>query len=156
MDFDEWGNPAPGEVPTATPFGFAGASSALVRFGARDYDPASGRWVSKDPIRFEGGQENIYVYVANNPIGSFDASGRGDLSCVLCVAACTAASAYCVVEAAPIAVLGGTGLCAGSALECFAACQSACEPIHRTPYPSPAPAPPYCPTSQPPPSSSGP
>ena len=39
----------------------------LVRFGARDYDPVVGRWISKDPIRFGGGQANLFVYVNNDP-----------------------------------------------------------------------------------------
>jgi RHS repeat-associated protein len=47
------------------PFGFAGglydADTGLVRFGARDYDAETGRWTGKDPIRFAGGQANLYV-----------------------------------------------------------------------------------------------
>ncbi len=40
------------------PFGFAGRlhdrDTGLVRFGCRDYDPETGRWTAKDPIRFAG------------------------------------------------------------------------------------------------------
>jgi len=67
------------------PFGFAGglsdAQTALVRFGARDYDPVVGRWISKDPILFDGGQANLYVYVGNDPINALDPNGMaaGDL-----------------------------------------------------------------------------
>jgi RHS repeat-associated protein len=47
--------------------GFAGGvfdvDTGLTRFGARDYDPVVGRWVSKDPIRFEAGQANVFAYV---------------------------------------------------------------------------------------------
>jgi RHS repeat-associated protein len=61
------------------PFGFAGglydAETELVRFGARDYDASIGRWVSKDPILFGGGQANLYVYVNNDPINYRDPSG---------------------------------------------------------------------------------
>lgn len=61
------------------PFGFAGGlydkETGLVRFGARDYDPTVGRWVSKDPIRFGGGQANLYAYVGNDPINSHDPLG---------------------------------------------------------------------------------
>jgi RHS repeat-associated protein len=61
------------------PFGFSGglfdSATGLVRFGARDYDPTIGRWVSKDPILFEGGQTNLYVYVGNDPVGFVDPEG---------------------------------------------------------------------------------
>ena len=62
------------------PFGFAGglsdAQTGLVRFGARDYDPSVGRWTSKDPILFDGGQANLYVYVNNDPVNLTDPEGR--------------------------------------------------------------------------------
>jgi len=48
-------------------FAFAGglydADTKLVRFGARDYDPAVGRWTCKDPLLFGGGLSNLYEYV---------------------------------------------------------------------------------------------
>jgi RHS repeat-associated protein len=46
--------------------------TGLVRFGARDYDPNIGRWVSKDPILFKGHQANLYVYAGNDPINRAD------------------------------------------------------------------------------------
>ncbi len=46
-----------------------------MRFGARDYDPQVGRWVSKDPILFGGRQANIYVYAGNDPVNLRDPSG---------------------------------------------------------------------------------
>ena len=45
-------------------------------FGARDYDPVVGRWTSKDPILFDGGQANLYVYADNDPVNSADPSGH--------------------------------------------------------------------------------
>ncbi|HMA95939.1 MAG TPA: RHS repeat-associated core domain-containing protein, partial [Polyangiaceae bacterium] len=64
---------------SAIPFGFAGglydADTGLVRFGARDYDPRFGRWTSKDPILFDGGQTNLYVYVGNDPVNRRDPVG---------------------------------------------------------------------------------
>jgi RHS repeat-associated protein len=64
------------------PFGFAGGiydpDTKLTRFGARDFEPIIGRWVSKDPIRFAAGQGNIYEYVESDPIDRSDPEGRGD------------------------------------------------------------------------------
>ena len=76
------------------PFGFAGGvfdpDTGLVRFGARDYDPVVGRWTSKDPIVFAGGQTNLYVYVGNDPINAIDPEGRrapytGKTRCEACL-----------------------------------------------------------------------
>jgi len=38
-----------------------------------------GRWISKDPIRFDGGQPNLYVYVGNDPVNTTDPNGTGHL-----------------------------------------------------------------------------
>src|SRR5690606_24385283 len=79
--YDEWGNVTSfkldgvdqGDDTSAWPIpqGFAGGlfdpDTGLVRFGARDYDPRTGRWTAKDPILFEGGQGNLYAYVGNDP-----------------------------------------------------------------------------------------
>ncbi|MFZ1827466.1 MAG: RHS repeat-associated core domain-containing protein [Candidatus Competibacteraceae bacterium] len=57
--------------PGFQPFGFAGGlydqDTGLVRFGARDYDPETGRWTAKDPILFAGGDANLFAYVAAIP-----------------------------------------------------------------------------------------
>jgi RHS repeat-associated protein len=61
------------------PFGFAGGlydrDTGLVRFGARDYDPQTGRWTAKDPVRFAGGDENLFIYSGDDPINLVDPSG---------------------------------------------------------------------------------
>ena len=79
IDYDVWGNVTNDTSPGFQPFGFAGGlydeDTGLVRFGARDYDPTVGRWTSKDPILFGGGQANIYIYVNNDPVNSLDPSG---------------------------------------------------------------------------------
>jgi RHS repeat-associated protein len=65
--------------PGFQPFAYAGGiydqDTGLVRFGARDYDPISGRWTAKDPIRFAGGDANMYAYVANDSMNVVDPSG---------------------------------------------------------------------------------
>lgn len=79
LDYDSWGNVTADTSPGFQPFGFAGGlydpDTGLVRFGARDYDASVGRWVSKDPLRFGGGQANLFLYVEDDPINLTDPSG---------------------------------------------------------------------------------
>ncbi len=79
MDYDEFGNVLQDTNPGFQPFGFAGGlydkDTKLVRFGARDYDPEIGRWTKKDPIGFDGGDSNLYVYCGNEPINQTDNEG---------------------------------------------------------------------------------
>ena len=49
--------------------------TGLERFGVRDYDPGTGRWIEPDPILFAGGGTNLYAYVGNNPISYTDLLG---------------------------------------------------------------------------------
>ncbi len=39
------------------------------------YDPSIGRWTSKDPILFNGGDTNLYGYALNDPVNFVDPSG---------------------------------------------------------------------------------
>ena len=76
--------------PGFQPFGFAGGlydpQTGLVRFGARDYDPATGRWTSRDPRGFGGGDANLYGYVAGDPVNAIDPSGEVAILAPLAVA----------------------------------------------------------------------
>ncbi|WP_158299421.1 carboxypeptidase regulatory-like domain-containing protein [Paenibacillus antri] len=73
LEYDSFGvltsdsNPS---FPLAIGFagGIADEGTKLVRFGFRDYDPASGRWTARDPILFDANQANLYAYVNNNPV----------------------------------------------------------------------------------------
>ena len=44
-------------------------------YRARYYDPMAGRFISKDPIGFAGGDVNLYRYVGNGPVVWIDPSG---------------------------------------------------------------------------------
>ena len=55
--------------------GISDSSTGLIRFGFRDYEPLSGRWTARDPILFQGGQGNLYVYVGNSPVMYRDSNG---------------------------------------------------------------------------------
>jgi len=82
LDYDAFGVVTGDSAPGFQPFGFAGGlydrDTHLVRFGARDYDAATGRWTSRDPILFASGETNLYAYALNDPVNRQDASGLQD------------------------------------------------------------------------------
>ena len=79
FEYDEYGAITAATNAEFQPLGFNSGlydvDTRLVRFGARDYDPEIGRWTSKDPILFEGGDVNLYGYVVNDPINFTDSTG---------------------------------------------------------------------------------
>ena len=79
LKYSDWGKVIQDSNPGYQPFGFAGGmyetDTGLVHFGAREYDPEVGKWISKDPILFEGGDTNLYGYVLNDPMNWVDPSG---------------------------------------------------------------------------------
>jgi RHS repeat-associated protein len=79
IDYDTFGNVLQDTNPGFQPFGFAGGlydpDTGLVRFGKRDYDPATGRWTAKDPLDFAGGDSNLYRYARNDPVNATDPLG---------------------------------------------------------------------------------
>ena len=46
----------------------------------RWYDPAVGRWMSEDPIGFEGGETSTSIYIGNSPVVAVDPTGTGEES----------------------------------------------------------------------------
>ena len=80
ITYDSYGNILNDTNPDfKVPFGFAGwlydEDTKLVHFGYREYDPVSGRWLSKDPLLFGGGDTNLYGYVLNDPVNLVDPEG---------------------------------------------------------------------------------
>ena len=79
LSYDTWGNVTQDTNPGFQPFGFAGglydADTGLVHFGARDYDPVIGRWTTRDPLGFAGGDTNLYGYVLQDPVNGVDPLG---------------------------------------------------------------------------------
>ena len=78
LDYDSFGRVIRDTNPGFQPFGFQGGlydpATGLVRFGAREYNPGIGRWLSKDPIGFDGGL-NQYVFCGNDPVNRIDPAG---------------------------------------------------------------------------------
>jgi len=85
VEYDAYGSIITDTNPAMIlPFGFAGGlfdrDTGLIRFGARDYDPALGRWTAKDPIDFAGGDMNLYGYVLGDPVNLIDPWGLAVLN----------------------------------------------------------------------------
>jgi len=75
LSYDSFGN-VTGSSPTR--YTYTGrevdADTGQFYYRARFYEPQQGRFVSEDPIGFEGGN-NFYVYVDNNPVNLVDPTG---------------------------------------------------------------------------------
>ncbi len=56
-------------------YGVMAEGNGLYKMGVRYYDPEVGRFITKDPIGFAGGDTNLYAYVGNNPINRLDYYG---------------------------------------------------------------------------------
>jgi RHS repeat-associated protein len=84
------------------PFAFAGGlydkDTKLIKFGYREYDSYTGRWTSKDPIDFEGGDSNLYGYVMGDPVNFVDPTGEFAWIPVIGVIAIGAAAIYAIVD----------------------------------------------------------
>ena len=80
--YDSWGNllSVSGDESLAASLRFTwqgreySHATGLYNFRARWYDPAAGRWLSKDPIGLEGGL-NLYEAFGNNPVCFRDPEG---------------------------------------------------------------------------------
>ena len=73
--YDGEGNPL---MASINPWRFsskrADPETGFIYYGHRYYDPSLGRWITPDPIGFEGGP-NLYAFVSNNPLKNIDLYG---------------------------------------------------------------------------------
>jgi len=85
LDYDAFGRVMLDSNPGFQPFGFAGGlydhMTGLVHFGAREYDPRIGRWLSKDPLLFDSRDTNLYSYSLADPVNLSDPSGLQTAYC---------------------------------------------------------------------------
>jgi len=79
--FDTYGTRSGTASTQPDPFGFEGQAgyytdtkTGLILCTHRFYDPAQGRFLTRDPLGYEGGI-NLYGYTANNPVNESDPSG---------------------------------------------------------------------------------
>ena len=70
---------ASGPMAKANPFRFSSKyqddESELIYYGYRYYTASTGRWLSRDPIQEQGGN-NLYGFAVNSPVTAIDADGR--------------------------------------------------------------------------------
>jgi RHS repeat-associated protein len=86
-DYSSFGSPSHRGNRVRQPFAFAGREwdreTGLYFHRARYYDPVTGRYLSKDPLGFAGGDENLYRAVENNPI-NFVGRAESPVFCTRC------------------------------------------------------------------------
>ena len=82
-DYDAYGNSVVVDGKMNVDFGYTGhyfhAPSGLNLSLYRAYNPALGRWLSRDPIGESGGT-NLYGYVDNDPVNLIDPFGLFDIN----------------------------------------------------------------------------
>ena len=81
--FDAYGTSAayaPGQnfVGFGAQWGYYNDATGLILCTNRYYDPSTGRFLTRDPIGYDGGI-NLYGYTANNPVNGIDPSGTDDI-----------------------------------------------------------------------------
>ena len=77
--YDSFGNLTASTGTITNPFQYTGrefdSETGLYYYRARYYDLSIGRFISEDPIGFEGSGTNFYAYVHNDPINLIDPFG---------------------------------------------------------------------------------
>ena len=84
LEYDAYGVETDLDPGFFEPIGFAGGLrdpiTRLVRFGLRDYEPASGRFTARDPAGFAGSPRALYGYASNSPVSFRDPTGTFSIS----------------------------------------------------------------------------
>ncbi|OGP66413.1 MAG: hypothetical protein A2W27_02855 [Deltaproteobacteria bacterium RBG_16_44_11] len=78
-EYDSFGNMRPTPKWIKQPFTYTAREfdpeTGLYYYRARYYDAKTGRFITRDPIGFDGGDVNLYVYVGNNAVNYTDPTG---------------------------------------------------------------------------------
>ena len=76
--YEPFGKPSNSGQTSTNSFEFTGKefdASGLYYYRARFYHPVFQRFLSEDPLGFDGGDVNLYAFVGNNPINNRDPMG---------------------------------------------------------------------------------
>ncbi|HPD56937.1 MAG TPA: RHS repeat-associated core domain-containing protein [Smithellaceae bacterium] len=78
-EYDSFGNMQPTHRWIKQPYTYTAREfdpeTGLYYYRARYYDAKAGRFITRDPIGFDGGDVNLYAYVGNNPVNLKDPFG---------------------------------------------------------------------------------
>jgi RHS repeat-associated protein len=93
VDYSAFGETLSDSAPSfELPLGYAGGiadpQAEIVHMGLRPYDPASGRFMARDPLGLGGGQANLFAYAGDEPIQHSDSIGMGSTALGLCDGFC--------------------------------------------------------------------
>jgi RHS repeat-associated protein len=81
--YDSYGRLSSSSGTLVNPFQYAGrefdSETGLYYYRHRYYDSSTGRFLSEDPLEFEGGDVDLYRYVDNSPVRYIDPDGLGKL-----------------------------------------------------------------------------
>ncbi len=87
--YDPFGNVGNQVEAIQQPFKYVGQYGVMTEpngfyyMKARYYDPQVGRFISEDPIGFDGGDVNLSTYVGNNPVNKIDPLGLDQVEFVI-------------------------------------------------------------------------
>jgi RHS repeat-associated protein len=76
------------ELPIGYAGGIADPVAGLVHMGLRPYDPASGRFIDRDPLGLGGGSANLFSYAGDEPIQHSDPLGLAAVAGGVCEGVC--------------------------------------------------------------------
>lgn len=77
------------------------------RCGSSHYDPSIGRWTTKDPIGFAGGDTNLYSYVGQDPMSYIDPTGNFGIPGATVGYISGFVGGYAATGSVPAALIGG-------------------------------------------------
>ena len=111
--YEPFGNTNSGGAPSSNPSQYTGRENdgtGLYYYRARYYSPSLQRFISEDPIDFEGGDTNLYAYVSNSPCNFTDPSGNALVAG--CIAGAAMSGLTDILSGRKVSLMGMAAGCA--------------------------------------------
>jgi RHS repeat-associated protein len=113
--YDPFGGTTTSGAATPNTFGFTGREAegtGLYLCRARYYDPTRQRFVSEDPIGFEGGDVNVHAYLGNSATNGTDPTGEIAPWVAACLVGAALDAGWYAITDGRKSTLGGAGAAA--------------------------------------------